>query len=292
LEIQIVLIKIAMGLLRLSVFLPHTWQMALGSGMGHLFFYFSRRRRHIARVNLRLCFPELSAPVREQYLRQHFAALGRGLMECTRAWWASPAWCARYVRTEGLEYVQHAQAQGRAVILLSAHFTAVELSLLVDIPTAHLTFRPHDNPILDAMITHNREARAKPTVSRNAIRSMLRVLKQGQVLWIAPDQSYAGSNSVTADFFGIPVATTTLVASLARKSNALVIPFFVYREHSGHYVLSLQAPLENFPQDDEVSNATRLNHLIETQVRRVPSQYFWVHRRLKHSPMGNPYELS
>jgi Kdo2-lipid IVA lauroyltransferase/acyltransferase len=289
--LQAMVVKTAIAALRVCVFLPYAGQMAVGGALGRLFLHLGKRRRHIARVNLRLCFPELSETARETLLRAHFIALGRGLIEASCAWWAGQRWRARHVRSEGLEYVRAAQSQGRAVILLSAHFTPIELSLLVEIPGACLTFRPHENPLLDDIIRRQREARGKRTISRNAIRDMLRVLKQNGVLWIAPDQSYAGSNSVNADFFGVPAATTTLVASLARKSGAAVVPFFVYREEEGarQYVLKLYPPLENFPEDDESRNAARLNHAIEAQARLVPAQYFWVHRRFKHSPNGDPY---
>ncbi|SEH06475.1 LpxL/LpxP family Kdo(2)-lipid IV(A) lauroyl/palmitoleoyl acyltransferase [Candidatus Venteria ishoeyi] len=274
----------AIALLRLLTLLPYAWQMAVGTGLGQLFRRLSKRRVHIARRNLQLCFPEMPDNERETLLQAHFSALGQGLMEVGIAWWASPQWLARHVDTTGLEYVQQAQQAGKPVILLSAHFTPVELSLLVDIPGAGLTFRPHENPLLDYVITQSRQRRGKHTVSRNNIREMLRVLKQSGVLWIAPDQSYAGSNSTFAPFFGVPAATTTLLSLLVKRTGAVVVPFFVQKRESGQYHLWLSSPLEDFAQADETRATTMINQAIESGVKRAPEQYYWVHRRFKHRP--------
>jgi KDO2-lipid IV(A) lauroyltransferase len=283
------LLRDALTRLAIAVFwllsrLPYSWQLALGRRVGRLFLRLSRRRRRIAETNLSLCYPGLNEAQRELLLQQHFEALGMGLFETAQAWWGSARWIEKYVFTEGLDYVRQAQSEQKPVILLSAHFTPVELSLLIDIPAARLTYRPHENPTLNAIIAHNRQRRGKQTIARTDIRQMLRILKDGGVVWIAPDQSYSGKTAVSAPFFGIPAATTSLISVLAKRTGAVIVPFFVYRQAAARYALKLCEPLRNLAELDEVEAATEVNQIIESMISCAPEQYFWVHRRFKNNP--------
>ena len=114
---------------------------------------------------------------------------------------------------------------------------------------------------------------------------MLSSLKQGNAVWYAPDQDFGALHSVFAPFMGITCATLTAPARLAKMSGAPVVPFFPQRldDGSGYRLLLLPA-LENFPSQDDVADATRINAVIETAVRRAPEQYLWLHRRFKTRP--------
>ena len=52
-------------------FLPLPLLALIGQGLGLLFYALGRERRTVARINLGLCFPELSASARERLLRRH-----------------------------------------------------------------------------------------------------------------------------------------------------------------------------------------------------------------------------
>lgn len=282
---------LALGLLRLPTLLPFPMQIRLGALLGALSYYFSPKRRHIAATNIALCFPEQSAPEQRRLVRKTFRSAGIALIETSLAWWGKNEMLARRVQIEGLEHLQQAAAQGKGVLLLGAHFTSLEVSgrLLALHHPCTAMYRRHGNPLFEAIIKHSRETHLDRLISRKDMRGMIRGLRTGSVVWYAPDQDFGRHNSVFAPFFGIPTSTLVTTSKLARLSGAPVVPFFSQRlsDDSG-YQLTLQPALEDFPSNDDVADATRINTIIEAQVRKAPDQYLWLHRRFKTRPLGEP----
>ncbi len=269
--------------------LPVGWQLALGRGLGRLAWHLARRRRHIGEVNLRLCFPDLSATERRRLLRAHFRALGMGVVETAMSWWLPGRRLRPLVTLEGLEHLEAALARGRGVILLSAHFTTLEIAgrLLALQAPFHVMYRSHKNPVFEAVMRRARERHFDRAIRRDDLRGFLRSLRQGMPVWYAPDQNYGREHSIFVDFFGVPAATITATHRLARLSGAPVVPFFPQRlGEDPRYRLRLLPALEGFPGDDEVADTRRINALIEEAVRACPEQYLWVHRRFKTRPPG------
>jgi KDO2-lipid IV(A) lauroyltransferase len=253
--------------------------------------HFSARRRHIAETNIRLCFPELTPRARARLVRDHFASLGISMLEVAMGWWASERRLRTLGQVQGLEHLQQALAHGKGVILLSAHFTCLELGgrLLALHAPFHVMYRPHENPVLEHVQRSNREAHFERAIPRDDPRAMLRSLKQNKAVWYAPDQNYGHKHSVFAPFFGVPAATSTATARLARVSGAAVVPFFPIRRGDGRgYDLTLLPALEDFPSDDVAADTARINRLIEDHVRKAPEQYLWAHQRFKDRPAGSP----
>lgn len=272
--------------------LPFRWQMGIGNLIGLGAWLLARRRRHIARVNLQLCFPELPDQQRERLLKAHFTALGRGVIETALCWWGRSAQLERKVRLIGREHLHGAMANGKGVILLSAHFTTLEIGgrlLALDTPF-HVLYRPHKNALFEAMMHRARERRFEKAIPRNNTRALLASLKQGMPVWYAPDQNHGGPQSLFAPFFGVPAATLTTTSRLAALSGAAVVPFFqVYLSGREGYLLILCPPLGDFPGSDAGADAARINGLLEAAIREVPEQYLWVHRRFKTRPKGEAY---
>ena len=283
---------LAVVLLRSLVLLPLRWQLVVGEGLGVLFGRLSRRRRHIVAVNLRLCFPEWSEEQREKMLWDHFRAGGAGLLEAAFAWWASDRRLRGIYRIEGLEHLEAALANGRGVLLLSAHLTTLELLgrlLLQEHPMA-VMYRPHENPVVERMFSGNRGRHALRAIRRDDVRSALRALRDNLPIWYAPDQRMGGKNSVMVPFFGVPAGTSTATHRLARATGAQVVPFFGVREASGHYRLILKPALMDFPGEDLETDTLRINQVIEEAVRQAPAQYLWGHRRFRQRPgLPDPY---
>jgi len=277
------------GVLWCFIQLPYTLLLATGRLLGHLIYRFASRRRQIAMINLTHCFPELDETQQKQLLIEHFESLGMGLFEMLSAWWARETQLKSLGHLQGMEHLQVALARGKGVILLSAHFTCFEMGsrfLTMQIPI-HGVYRPHENPVIEYLMKQSRERHAEKAIPRDEIRSMVRSLKQNKLLWFASDQNYGHKNSVFANFFGVPCATNTAILRLAQLSGAAVVPFFTQRlEHHQGYQVILKPRLENFPSGDDLEDATRMNQLIEEQVRLAPAQYLWVHRRFKDRPVG------
>lgn len=285
---------LGLGAVRLLSLLPIPLLLAIGSGLGWLAGRILGGRRRIVRVNLELCFPELDAATRARMVDAHFRALGAGVFEAAIAWFASDARLARHGEVVGLEHLDAAQADGSGVLLLTGHFTTLELGARYVSAAQrpfHVMYRPYTNIALDYFMHHQREDRSGlPALPRDDLRGLLRALRQGHSIWYAPDQTLDQRISVFAPFFGVPVATITATARLAQMGHAKVVPYFPQRIGSRYRVTFFPA-LDNFPSGDDVADAARINAVLEAGVRLAPTQYFWVHRRFKRMPPGmpNPY---
>jgi KDO2-lipid IV(A) lauroyltransferase len=279
--------------------LPWRWLMKLGAGLGRLAELLLKRRRHIAEVNLRLCFPELTEKERLRLRHAHFAALGMGIFETLLAWWGSDARIKPLARVEGIEHLRAAYLAGKGVIMLSAHQTCLEIGArcahqaAIDLgeeyramlENVHAVYRPNQNPAVEWITQNGRGGHAQKIISRDNAKDMIRSLKQGKVLWYALDQNYGHKNSVFANFFGIPAATNTATTRLVKLTGAAVVFFSCHRTADG-YMAIFQPALDNFPGASEQADAERVNLLIEQATRAAPEQYLWVHRRFKDRPDG------
>lgn len=277
------------GLLRLSCYLPYSAILRLGSLAGWLMYRFIPRRRHIATVNIRLCFPALDTNQQQQLVRESFRAAGISLFEIAWSWWGPRHKLEPLCHIDGLEHLRAAQQQDNGVLLFSAHFTCLEIGgrLLALHAPFHVMYKPHRNPLFEAVMRGSREAQFESAIDRNDIRLLIKTLKRGLTCWYALDQDFGQHNAVFAPFFGNPAATLSATSRIAKMTGCSVIPFFCHRREDGSgYQLTLLPALENFPSGDDLADATLTNRLIETEIRKAPAQYLWMHRRFKSQPDG------
>jgi Kdo2-lipid IVA lauroyltransferase/acyltransferase len=275
---------VALRLLRLFEPLPFAFLVWLGRRIGGLLVRLPLGFVRIARRNLELCLPHVPSAEREQLLREHFRSIGVGLFETAISWWSSDERIRRLTRLEGEEHLRAALERGRGAILLSAHFTTLEIgarALCARIP-ANIMYRPTRNPVLERFLQLNRQRRAKRAIPRDDVRTLVAALKANEPVWYAPDQSYRKKGAQMVPLFGIPAATNTATSRLARMTGAAVLPYFPERLPGAQgYRMVIQPMLEDFPTEDPVADAQRFNRLIEAQVLHVPTQYLWIHRRFK-----------
>lgn len=281
---------IGIGVLVALAHLPWSLQRVLGRGLGVALRGLLRTRRDVAARNLALCFPELDAQGRKALLRAHFAALGIGVFEFARAWWGSVAPLRRGLVVEGLEHLEAARAQGRGVILISGHFTTLEVCgrLMCDHAPLAGMYRPHAHPAMEWAVKRGRLRYAAAMFGRDQLRAAIRHLKQGGLLWFAPDQDTRRGDSVFVPFFGLPAHSLTSTHQLARLSGAAVLAFAHERRADGGYTLRLSPAFADFPSRDATADTARVMAAIEAMVRAVPAQYLWIHRRFKRQPDGAP----
>lgn len=272
------------GLLRLLALLPFPLMLLVGRLLGALLRRLPTGFVRIARRNLELCFPQLDATARERLLDRHFASLGIALLEISLAWWASPSRIARLVRLEGREHLEAALARGHGAILLTAHFTPIEMAgrALASVVRVGFLYRPTKNEALAYALEHFRADYGGRGIPRDDIRGFISALRNNECVWYAPDQSYRKKGAEMVPLFGIPAATNTLTSRLARLTEAPVLPYFIQRlPGTQGYRAVIHPPFENFPSADAVADTERYNHMIEAQVQLVPEQYLWIHRRFK-----------
>lgn len=282
---------LGIGVLRLICLLPLPWVIGFGEGIGWLFGRVVRSRRHVVRVNLKLCFPQQGDAERERGVDAHFRALGAGIFEACLAWWASDERLRRHGEVVGLEHLDAAMANGTGALLLTGHFTTLELGAryisIVGRPF-HAMYRPIKNPLMDYFIHRWRASRSYlPALPREELRALVRALRGGRAIWYGPDQTLDRREGVFVPFFGVPVLMVTATSRLAQMGRARVVPYFPQRIGRRYRVTFLPA-LEDFPGTDAAVDAARVIQAIEGGVRLAPEQYFWVHRRFKVRPPGVP----
>ena len=273
---------VGLGIMRSLELLPFPAQRHVGNAVGALLQLLPLHFKRIARRNIDLCLPELAEQQRADLVDRHFRSLGMALLETANTWWSSNRRVNRLADIQGLQHLQAALARGRGAILLGAHFTTIEIStrILGTVVPLHVVFRPMKNALLSHIMRSSFCRHGYP-IAYDDIRAMIRALKKNEAVWYAPDQSYRNKGAAMVNFFGIPAATNTATSRLARISGAAVMTYFAERlPGNAGYRVNIGPAFENFP-GDVIEDAERYNRLLEEQIRRVPEQYFWVHRRFK-----------
>lgn len=283
--------RLVFGLMWLAHWLPLGLLAGLGNTAGRVAYWLMPERRRVARINLEKCFPQRSAAERERIARAHFRIFLRSFVEHALLWWASRERIQRLIKVEGLEHLQ--ALAGRPVIIVAPHFVGLDAAytrLGSEIHIAGLYAR-QKNPFYDALLYRGRTrfglSRAIPR--QDGVRAVLAAIRTGVPFYYAPDQDFGARDAVFVPFFGVPAATITGVSRLARLTGARVVPCITRMLPGGAgYRVSLLPPLEDFPTGDVQTDTRRINQLIEQQVLEMPEQYFWLHKRFKTRPPGEP----
>lgn len=269
--------------------LPFGMQIRVGRGLGHLLRAFGGRRKRITQTNIDLCFPELTPQERARITRENFAAMGIAILEMGMSWWVSERRLRRLVTIEGLENLEHALQAGHGAILLSAHFTTMEIGgrLLSMFAPFQVLYREHKNAAMEYVISRGRNKFTHRAILRDNLLGMRRSLRNNIPVWYAPDQDFGIGKGVFVPFFGIPAATITATSTLAKMAGSPVVPFYQTRLPGGRgYRLRLLPALDDFPGEDIETDTRRINAVLESLIREQPEQYLWAHRRFKTRPEG------
>ena len=212
-----------------------------------------------------------------------------GVVEMALPWLNPRRDLSAHYRVEGLEYLHQAHNQDRGIVLVGAHYTTIDVTsqFLSKLGFVDVMYRRNKNPVWEWLQTHGRRHHFDGVVERSDMRQTIKRLKAGRAIWYAADQDYGRKHSVFAPFFGISTATITASSRLAQRNQSPVLMLHQIRDLKNRtWTLRFSPVLEDFAQGDEVSDATRLNQLLEDSLREVPDQYLWVHRRFKTRPIG------
>lgn len=280
-----------LGLVWLLHWLPLPLLAALGSGLGRVLHALAGARRRVAERNVALCLPGLDAAAQRALVRAHFGQLGRSLLERGLLWHASPARLKRLIRVEG--DVGFAERHPGPVMWLVPHFLALEVAgaavQLFQGRRALDVYTPQSNPVFDAALLRGRGrfGGAEFLKRDDGARAIVRGIRSGLVFFNSPDMDFGLRDAAFVPFFGVPAATLLAPARLARSLGMAVQPLVAEVLPGGQgYVVHFGPAWADWPSDDALADATRMNAFIEEQVRRMPAQYFWVHKRFKTRPPG------
>jgi len=288
---------LGVGLLKTLQLLPFNTQLKVGSWLGKLLFFTAKKRRRIAQQNMHIGFPDLSKSQQYTLLKQHFDNLGISIIEAGIAWWGShrkhpqASNIKQHFTFKGVEHLEKAQTHGTGVILLTPHFTTVEMLLLGISLVAKLNpvYRPHNDALMDYLIRTGRSAprinektglqeNTNP-VANSDTRQMLNVLRRGENIALLPDQRYRSKKKVIVPFLGRDAKSNPATSKIAKLTGCQVVPVFCRRLEGFNYELEFLPALENFPGSSPESDTIRLHHLYENEIKHNPAQYLWVHNR-------------
>jgi KDO2-lipid IV(A) lauroyltransferase len=294
-----VLARLVIGFFRI---LPRCVGIPLIKILATCAFYLDLRHRHVARVNLRIVFPEMPDRERNRIARTSFQNAAMNLLEISRLPSITSATISSLVAydpDQGLQNYRAALAKGKGILYLTGHFSSWEL-----LPAAHalhgypLSFitRPLDNHPLERYLLSIRESKGNKVINKkNSARQILKNLKSGGTAGILMDQNTSLQEGMFVDFFGIPAATTTSVALFALRTDASVLPGYLTPMCRGRYTIKFLPPMNvirtgNMTRDLEV-NTRRFNEILEKIIREQPESWLWGHKRWKYQPAGNPPDL-
>ncbi len=282
---------IGLLLLRSTIILPRSTQLWIGAILGKTAYHFSKKWRNTAKRNISSCFPQLTPAEQQSLVDKHFHSVGISLIETAIAWWATDKQVKDITSISGLEHIDQALNKGQGIILLSAHFTTLEIGgrLLSLYRPLHAMYREQDNPTFNKAMTQGRNSFLQSIIKKKNLKGMLRLLKKNQIVWYAMDQNSSDSSAVFTHFFNIPCSTTSATSKLAQRSGAVVLPFTTKRiKTENRYQLTIHPPFKNFPGTDPADDTQKIMDLFEKEIRESPEQYLWIHRRFKTQPEGLP----
>ncbi len=293
-------IWLVMALFLPLVYLPLRHQFWCGRQLGKLAWRLAKKRRNDTLTNLNLAYPNKSASEKQQLAQQVFINQGIGLFESLSAWFR-PNVFAQSFSASGVQHITTAQAQNKAVILLGAHYTMLDLGgqLATQFFAIDCLYRPQNNALLEWLIYNRRRQIFEQQIPNRDIKRLAKRIKIAKVIWYTPDQDFGLEHGVMAPFFGVPAATITAQRRLVRldknTSCAVVMmamtrttPAYLKKGTRPHYHLTFTA-IDNYPSDNELDDAIRINHLLEQHISTDISQWMWFHRRFKTQPSGIDY---
>jgi KDO2-lipid IV(A) lauroyltransferase len=284
--------RLAIGLLKLFALLPYGLIARFGDGLGWLLYQIPSSRKRIVHINLKLCFPEWSDERREELAQKHFRHAIRSYVERSVQWFGSASRLEKLIQLDSA--VDLTDPNLPPTLLLGFHFVGIEAgSIFLNYSLQRQCgslYQPMSNPELEEVAKAARARFGADMASRaDSARVVLRWLRDKKPVMLGADMDYGMRNSAFVPFFGVPACTLTAVGRLAKVGHAQVLPFIgeVLPKYKG-YRLKVFKPWENYPTGNDEADARRMNAFLEEQILKMPEQYYWVHKRFKTRPPGEP----
>ncbi|WP_404992366.1 lipid A biosynthesis lauroyl acyltransferase [Cupriavidus pauculus] len=287
---------LGIGLLTVLGKLPYPFVARFGEALGGLLYHIPNPRREVVRANLRLCFPDRAAEEIDALARETYRKVFRSFAEGGIFWTSDEAKMRRLVQIN--DQANLVALDGTPHILVTLHLSGLEAGAIR--LTMHLRdnvgrsgaslYTVQKNKLFDDFLKVARGRFGANMISRNdSVRNILRVLKKGEALQLISDMDFGERDSEFVPFFGVQALTLTAVSRLARLAGAKVVPIFTEQlpDYKG-YVLHILPPWENYPGESVTDDTRRMNAFFEEAIRPRVADYYWVHKRFKHRPPGEP----
>jgi len=285
--------RLVLGFLWLLSWLPLALQAAIGRGLGRLLWVLAGSRRKVALRNLELTMPEKTDAERHAIARENFQWIARSILERGLLWYASPERLRRLIQVEGDP--GFAERTPGAVMWLVPHFVALDVAgqatQLFQNRAVGSIYQRQSIAAFDTAIRKGRLRFGNGDIYSRHEKALplIRAIRKGVAFFNLPDMDFGPQEAVFVPFMGVPAATLLAPSKMARSLDMKVQPVVAEILPGGQgYRVRFLPPWTDFPTDDPVADAARMNEWIASEVRRNPSQYYWVHKRFKTRPPGEP----
>ncbi len=263
---------------------------ALGNALGRLLFVAARPRRRIALTNLRLCFPHWTEAERVALARRNFVYFTQAFLDRSWLWHGDPAVVRQRLRITGA--VDDLTREG-AVVMFAPHFYGMDaggsaVMQQIDRPGCTI-YSTQPNAALDEWMQRGRQRFGDATLlSRTeGVKPIVRALREGKMLYLLPDMDLGPHESVFVPFYGVPTATVPSLSRFARLGHARVVPVITRLTDFG-YEVKVHPAWPDYPTADATADAALMNRHLQDYIDEMPEQYYWVHKRFKTRPPGEP----
>ena len=280
--------RLGVAMMRGLAWLPLAWLRGLGCLLGLFLYAVAAPRRRVARINLGLCFPDLSPTALRVLTRRSFVRFAQAWLDRAWLWHGAPAMVRQRLHLTGdLE-----PFDGTApLVVFAPHFVGLDAgwtALTQQLPRRFTTiYTRAAQSGLDAWIQAGRQrfGGARLFARIDAVKPVLAALRAGEPLYLLPDMNFDVIDSMFVPFFGVPAATLPSLSRFARLGRARVVPVLTRMTSDGYEVKVLPA-WTDFPTDDLVADTARMNQRLAGYITAMPEQYYWVHKRFKDRPPG------
>jgi len=277
-------------LMRLMASWPLPVVRALGWLLGGVLYAVVVPRRRVVRVNLSLCFPRLGRWQREALVFRIFLRFAQAWLDRSWIWHGAPALVRRRLVLAGA--VDEFTGE-QSTLVFAPHFVGMDAgwtALTQQVPRRWVgIYTRQSNPVVDAWVLRGRHRfpGSRPFGREDGVRELVAALRRGEVMYLLPDMNFGPEESIFVPFYGIQAATVPSLSRFAKLGRAKVVPVVTRLTRAGYEVRVLPA-WQGFPTDDVAADTALMNQRLQAFIDAMPDQYYWVHKRFKTRPAGEP----
>ena len=282
--------RLGVWFMRVLAHVPLPALRALGWCLGQLLYVLAVPRRKVALRNLALCFPQATVAQRSRWARETFVVFCQTWLDRSWLWFAPREVVQRRVRLQG---ALNELEGDTPTIIFAPHFYGMDAggtALTLHTPRAFTSiFSTHPDPAVDAWFMAGRQRFGDVRMLNRAdgVKPIISNLRKGGLLYLLSDMDFGPGESIFVPFYGVPTATAPSLPRFARLGRAKVIGMYTRLTPTG-YVAEITPAWEGYPSDDVEADTAQMNLRLQTYIDTMPGQYYWVHKRFKTRPAGEP----
>jgi KDO2-lipid IV(A) lauroyltransferase len=276
--------------MRLLAHLPLAWIRALGWLLGWFLYAVVVPRRRVVHKNLALCFPQRTERQRSALAPRVFVHVAQAWLDRSWLWHGDPEAARGRLRLAG---AVDELAGSQPTVIFAPHFVGMDAgwtALTQQLQRGFTTiYTDQANKVVDAWILGGRRRFGTGRLFGRAdgVKTIVSALREGAPLYLLPDMNFGPEESIFVPFYGVAAATVPSLSRFAKLGRAKVVPVITRMTPDG-YEVQVGAAWDGFPSDDMEADTAVMNRRLQGYIDAMPEQYYWVHKRFKTRPEGEP----